>query len=85
MVNINSINFNSKYSIIAANVKETSSGQDRIIVPYKVDTDSDGNIMPLHIYQKIFTGATKEYIAATKDENIKLKMQQYNNKTTGQM
>ena len=49
---INSFNFNSKHSVITENLK-TSSNQVSIIVPYKVDTDSDGNIMPLHTY-KIF-------------------------------
>ena len=26
-----------------------------VIVPYKVDTGSDGNIIPLHIYKKIIS------------------------------
>ena len=29
-----------------------SAGPNNIIVSYKVDTGSDGNIMPLHIYKK---------------------------------
>ena len=44
-VNINSIIFNSKQSTITANL-ETSSSQLGIIIPYKVDTDSHGNIIP---------------------------------------
>ena len=39
--------------VITANLK-TLSNQVRIIVPYKVDTGSDGNIMPLHIYKNYF-------------------------------
>ena len=50
-VNINSINFNTKHSVKAANPK-TSSNQVSIIVPYKVDTSSDRNIVPLYIYKK---------------------------------
>ena len=39
--------FNSKHSVIAANLK-TSSSQVRIILPYEVGTGRDGNIMALH-------------------------------------
>ena len=59
MVNINSIDFNSKYSVITANLK-ASPNKVVITVPYKVDTGSDGNIMPWHIYKKLFPRATKE-------------------------
>ena len=48
MVNINSINCNSKCSVITVNFK-TSSNQAKVIVLYKVGTGSDGNIIPLHI------------------------------------
>ena len=55
MFNINSGTMNSDHSAIIANLK-TSSNKVVIIVPYKVDTDSDGNIMPLYIYKKYFLG-----------------------------
>ena len=53
MVNINSIIFNSKWLAITANPKILSS-QVSIKIPYKVDKSSDGNIMPLHLYKKLF-------------------------------
>ena len=57
-VNINSINFDIKCSVITTNLK-TSLGQVKIIVPYKVDTDYDGNIM-LYMYTKnYFLGQQK--------------------------
>ena len=31
-----------------------SAGINNVIVPYKEDTSSDGDIMPLHIYKKYF-------------------------------
>ena len=31
-----------------------SAGINNLIVPYEVDTGSNGNIMPLHIYEKLF-------------------------------
>ena len=72
IVNINSIIFNSKWSVITANLK-TLSKQVSIIAPYKVDTGSDGNIMPLHIYIRLFPRETKEQLVATKSKNIQLK------------
>ena len=65
MVNINSIIFNRQQSAIIANLKMLSS-QVSIIIPYKVDTDSDGNIMPLHLCKKIFPRATKEQLGTAK-------------------
>ena len=64
--------FNSKQLVITANLKILSN-QVYIIVPYKVDTDSDGSIMPLHLYKRLFPRATKEEFVATKDKNIQLK------------
>ena len=57
-VKINSINFNSKCSVVIANLK-TSSRQVRIIVQCKVDTGSDWNILSLHIYKKIISYGNK--------------------------
>ena len=52
-VNINSIHFNKNCSVISVNLK-TSAGPNNVVVPYKVDTGSNGNIMPLHIYKNCF-------------------------------
>ena len=71
-VNINSIHFNKMCSVITANLK-TSRGINNVIVPYKVDTGSDGNIRPLHIYKNLFPKLTSEQLAATKDDSIHLK------------
>ena len=54
-VNINSVHFNKNHSVITANFK-TSGGKICTIVPHKVDTCSDGNIMPLHLYKNDFLG-----------------------------
>ena len=54
-VNINSINFNKNCLVITANIKMVAY-KSSILVPYKVDTGSDGNIMPLHIYKNYFLG-----------------------------
>ena len=31
-----------------------SAGQNNIRVPYKIDTSSNGNIMPIHVYKNLF-------------------------------
>ena len=54
LVNINSINFKKNHSVITANPK-LSANKSSLIVPYKVDMGSDGNIMPLHMYKKIIS------------------------------
>ena len=67
-LNINSINFNSKHSAATANIK-TLSNQVWIIVPYKVDTGSDWNIMPFNIFQILFPRATKEQLVTRGNKN----------------
>ena len=71
-VNINSVRCNSNHSAILANLK-TSSNKVIIMVSYKVDTGSDGNILPFHIYKKLFHNTTVNQLAATKDAKSKLK------------
>ena len=66
MANINSVNFNTNHSAIIANLK-TSSTKVTIMKPYKVDTDSDGNILPFNIFTKLFSSTTMDQLAATKD------------------
>ena len=74
MVNINSVNFNSNHSAIIANLK-TSGNKAAIMVPYKVDTGSDGNIIPFDIFTKLFPSTTKDQLVATKDAT---KLRTYN-------
>ena len=69
MVNINSIIFKSKQWAITTNLKLLSS-QVSIIMPYKVDMGRDGNIIPSHLYKKLFPRATKEQLAATKNKKV---------------
>ena len=64
-VNIKSIHFNKSCSVITGNVK-TLASKISVIVPYKVDTCSDGNIMVLYISKKLSPRTTKEQLAVTK-------------------
>ena len=72
MVSINSIYFNKNHFVLTVNLKMSAS-QNNIMVPYKVDTGSDGNIMPLHIFKKLFPKITNEQLVANKNKNILLK------------
>ena len=77
MVNINSVSFNSNYSIIIANLL-TPSNKATIVVPYKVHMGSDGNIMLFNIFIKLFPSTTADQLAASKDAT---KLRTYNNAT----
>ena len=55
------------------------AGQSNIMATYKIDTGSDGNIMPLHMYKQLFPNTTNEQLAATKNKHVLLKTY---NKTT---
>ena len=51
-----------------------SAGPNNDMVPYKVDTGSNGNIMPLHIYKKnLFPKINNEQLAATKKQQYTIK------------
>ena len=60
-VSINSIYLNKNQSLITAHLKtqvrETATG-----IPYKIDTGSEGNIMPLHIFKKLFKNTPVEQL-----------------------
>ena len=57
MVSINSVYFNKNCSVLIANLK-TSLVANSMSIPYKIDTGSNGNIMPWHIFKKLLPGVT---------------------------
>ena len=64
-MNINSIHINKHHPVITANLKNLAN-KNSVIIPYKVDPGSDGNIMPLHIYKTLFPRITNVQLVATK-------------------
>ena len=42
------------------------------MVSYKIDSGSNGNLMPFHIFKKVYPRSTKEQMAAMKND-IKLR------------
>ena len=53
-VSINSIYLNRNRSLITAHLKRWV-GKTVTEIPYKIDTGSKGNIMPLYIYKKNYS------------------------------
>ena len=53
MVSINSVYMNKKWLMLTVKL-ETHAGDNKITIPYKIDTGSDGNIMPWYIFKKLF-------------------------------
>ena len=74
LVNINSVHFNKSHFVITANLK-TSVGPNNAMVPYKVDTGGNCNIMPLHIYKILFPKIINEQLAAKKKKKKKKTLQ----------
>ena len=50
------------------------AGNNKIEILYKIDTGSDGNIMPWYIFKKLFPGVTEAELAKTIKNHMTLKM-----------
>ena len=50
------------------------AGNNKITVPYNIDTGSDGNIMPWYIFKKLFPMVTETELTKTVKNHIKLIM-----------
>ena len=49
MVSIDLVHFNRNWSMLTAEL-EMHAGNNKITIPYKIGTGSEGNIMPWHIF-----------------------------------
>ena len=63
---------NNNQSMLTAKL-ETYAGENKLTVPCKIDTGSDGNIMPLYIFKKLFPRVTEAELKKTIKRHIKLK------------
>ena len=72
MVSINSVYMIKNQSMLTAKL-DTYTGDNKITIPYKIDTGSDGNIMPWYIFKKLFPRVTEAELAKTIKNHIKLK------------
>ena len=71
-VSINSVYLNKNQLLITAHL-EAQVGKTTVEIPYKIDTGSKGNIMPLYIFKKLFKNMTEEQLIRSIKGNIKLK------------
>ena len=52
---------------------DTHAGNNKIAILQKIDTGSDGNIMPWYIFKKLFPRVTEAELEKTVKNHIKLK------------
>ena len=52
---------------------EMHAGANKIIILYKIDTGNKGNIMPWHIFKRLFKNVTEDELKKTKKGHIKLR------------
>ena len=58
-VSIDSVHLNKDQSLITAKL-EMQAGGNTVEIPYKIDTGSEGNIMALFMFKKLFKNTTEE-------------------------
>ena len=64
-VSINSVYLNRNRSLITAQL-EIQVGETTLEVSYKIDTGSEGNLMPLYIFKKLFKNMSKEQLKGSR-------------------
>ena len=74
-VNIGSVHLNRNQSLITAHL-EIQAGENIIEIPYKIDTGSEGNIMPLYIFKKLFKNTTEDQLKIHKKPHKAMNIQQ---------
>ena len=60
-VSINSVYLNKNHLLITVHL-ETQVDKTTIEVPYKIDIGSEGNLMPLYIFKRLFKGMPEEQL-----------------------
>ena len=71
-VSIDSVHLNKNQSVITAKL-EIQAGRNTIEIPYKIDTGSEGNIMPLIMFKKLFKNTTEEQLQKSIKSHIRLR------------
>ena len=70
-VSIDSVHLNKNLSLLMAEL-EICAGTNNIVIPYKIDMGGKGNIMPWHIFKRLFKKITEDEIKKTIKGHIKL-------------
>ena len=72
-VSIDSVHLNKNQSLLMAEL-EMHAGPNKIVIPYKRNTGSEGNIMPWYIFKKLFKNIAEDEVQKTIKGHIKLRM-----------
>ena len=64
MVSINSVCFNKNCSMLTTKL-EMCIDNNNMVIPYKIDIGSHGNIMPWYMYKKLFPWVTESQLTKT--------------------
>ena len=73
VVRINSLYINRTRSLIMVKL-EMQAGKIVLEIPYKIAMGSEGNLMPLYIFRKLFAKMSNEQLKRSVKGNIRLKM-----------
>ena len=71
-VSIDSVGMNKNWSLLMVEI-ETYTGDNIVTILYKIDMGSEGNIMPWHIFKRLFKNITEAKLKNTIKRHIKLK------------
>ena len=63
---------NNKQSLITADL-EMQVSENTVKIPYKIDTGSEGNLVPLYLYKRLYGHRSIELLKRSIKNNIKLK------------
>ena len=74
-VSIGSVHLNKNWSLLMVEL-EMQADNNSIVIPYKIDTGSEGNIMPLLIFKKLFKNIYR--IATKKTIKSHIRLRTYN-------
>ena len=73
MVSINLVHLSRIHSLLTAKL-EMQSGGNTIVIPYKIDTGSKGNIVPLFIFKNCLKMLQKQQLQKTIKSYMRLRM-----------
>ena len=71
-VSIDSVHLNKTQSLLMVKL-EMQVGRNIIIIPHKIDMCSEGNIMPLFMFKKLFKNITEEQLWKSIKGHIRLR------------
>ena len=72
-VSIDSVHLNKNQSLITAKL-DMQAGRNTIEILYKIDTGSEGNILPLFMFKTLFKNTTEEQLQKSIKSHIRLRM-----------